>query len=125
MAATRTLTGATLSNDGRSIVVVLNTAAVDVPAVPCVSLLAAATLDKVGAGAQCAIAGSTLTVALAPGATIMPGTDTIALLPSQSVLVDANDASARFTTPASPLALAMCTACKAPSAAIAGPKVHA
>jgi hypothetical protein len=120
-ATTRNPTSAKLSDDGSSIVVGLNTAARSL-SFPCINLFDAATRDKVGAFALCSVSGTTLTVQLAPGATIMPDADALMLSGSQVVLRDAVDGTA-FTQPAEPLTLAPCTSCKASTVTIVGPKV--
>jgi hypothetical protein len=118
----RTLLAAQLSNDGRSISVALNTPAGEV-SFPCVSLFDTATLAKVGSAALCSVSGSTVSVLLARDATITPNVDALVLAASQSVLVDAIDPTAKFTTPATAITLAVCSACSPPVVTISGPKV--
>lgn len=117
--AVRTMVGARLNDDGKSLAVGLNAAAAD-GSFACVSLFDAATMAKLGSDATCTVSGRQLTVQLGASATIMPDTDSLTILSGQKVLSDVLDAAAKFTGSSK---VAMCSNCAKPTASLSGPQV--
>lgn len=90
---------------------------------PTLSLLPTLTCsntDSLLALRRCTVSGRELTMQLGKGAVLVPEQDSLALLPNQAVLYDVLDPTARFS---GSRAVAMCSSCQPPQAAIAGPSV--
>lgn len=118
--AERTIVGAKLADDARSITVGLNTAAQSAM-FPCVQLFDSTTLGKLGAASQCYVNGLNLYIGLPRDASIKPG-DALVLSGQQVVLRDALS-PAVFTTPATAITLTTCSNCAGPVVSVVGPKV--
>lgn len=119
----RTIVGAKLENDGRTITFGLNTPAADAM-FPCTQLFSSAIVTQLGASSICAVRQSQLMVQLARDATIMPGAvfGTDAITSGQVVLRDAVS-STPFTSPSSSVVLTPCGNCAGPAVAVMGPQV--
>lgn len=120
MAADRKVMGARMSDDGNTILVVLNTAAAT-SSFACAALFDSAAMAKLGYGAWCTATDKQLTIQLGAQSTFMPEADKLNVLANQSVLYDILDTTATFQGVGLPVAL--CSACMAPTAVILGPKV--
>jgi hypothetical protein len=120
MIAERKVLAASMGNDGRTIDVVLNTAAAP-GSFACASLFDADTAALLGSDAWCSVNDKQLIVNLGRFATIMPGKDSLTVASSQSVLTDLLLASAKFTGSAIPVV--MCSSCMAPAVVLVGPKL--
>jgi hypothetical protein len=117
----RTLVGARMNDDARSLTVGLNAAAATA-SFACVSVFDAATMAKLGADAACEVRGRELRVQLGASATIMPDSnDTLSILATQTVLFDVLDPAAKF---AGSSRVAMCSSCQGPTATLIGPQVR-
>lgn len=121
----RSIVGAKLENDGRTITISLNTPAAEAQ-FPCDQLFSAPTVARLGGAASCSVAGSVLTVSTARDATILPqdggafGPDSVTL--GQKVLRDAF-VNATFTPPTSNVTLTSCDSCAGPAVTVCGPQV--
>jgi hypothetical protein len=120
MIAARKVLAASMGNGGRTIDVVLNTAAAP-GSFACASLFDTDTAALLGSDAWCSVADKTLKIDLGRSATIMPGTDSLTVSASQSVLTDLLLSTARFTGAAIPVV--KCSDCDAPVVTLMGPKV--
>jgi hypothetical protein len=120
MIAERQVLAASMANNGRTINFVLNTAAAP-GSFACASLFDAATVALLGSDAWCSVADKALTIDLGRSATIMPGTDSLTLSASQSVLTDLLLSTAKFTGTAIPVV--KCSACTPPTVTLMGPKL--
>lgn len=121
MVADRKVLSARMDNNGRTIVLVLNTAAAP-GSFACALLFDTATMNKLGKEAWCSVQDSGVTVQLGPSATFLPGTDTLTLAASQAVLVDLLLITSKFT--GSNVPVATCDACIGPDVKLLGPQVR-
>jgi hypothetical protein len=120
MISERKVLAASMGNDGRTINIVLNTAAAP-GSFACASLFDAATAALLGSDAWCSVADKALTIALGRSATIMPGSDSLTVSSSQALLTDLLLTTAKFTGAAIPVV--KCSSCTAPTITLMGPKL--
>jgi hypothetical protein len=120
MIADRKVLAARMENDGRTINVVLNTAAAP-GSFACASAFDADTAAILGSDAWCTVNSKDLTIHLGRSATITPGKDSLTVASSQSVLTDLLLATAKFTGTAIPVV--MCHNCNHPSVTLVGPQL--
>lgn len=119
--ASRNVTAAALSNDGRTITLAL-TAAAQPASFVCSELFDAATMALLGAASWCVAADTTVTVKLLPGSTI--GTaGVLSIKANQTVLRDLLVPTVTFTSPAN-VTITPCGACVAPVTTVLAPTVR-
>ncbi|KAF6251912.1 hypothetical protein COO60DRAFT_1674268 [Scenedesmus sp. NREL 46B-D3] len=120
MIADRKVLAARMDGNGRTINVVLNTAAAP-GSFACASIFNADTAAILGSDAWCSVSGKELKIDLGRSATIMPGTDSLTVATSQSVLTDLLLSSATFSGAAVPVV--KCEPCNPPTVTLMGPQL--
>ena len=115
----RSVVSAQFSNDGRRILITLNSEASPI-SMPCSSILDGNSSSLLGPNAWCDAQERSLAVTLQPTSSIKPG-NRINLNSAQTVLVDMLVPNATFT---GSVTIRTCEACQQPALVVTGPQVR-